>query len=100
MDSGLLLSISLRLLVGAVACFLAILLWSRTRDIAWMLLVGGTVASYADTVYTILERFGVSGPSWFTIGSMSLAAIVLPLVPTLFYISAFWVMIVRKYRKH
>ena len=98
MDSGQIIYILCRLGLGAVAAFLAILLWSRTRDLAWMLMVMGAIASYAETVYSMLELFGVIGNNAPRIGSMPVASIVLPCLPMAFFIAAFSVMVARKYR--
>jgi len=99
MDSGQLVYILSRLILGALASFLAIMLWSKTRDVAWMLMVIGAIAAYAETVYSILNLFGISGSNVFTIGSVPLMSIVLPCLPTIFFIAAFAVMVVRKYRR-
>jgi hypothetical protein len=97
MDAGEIALISSRLVLGSGASFLAIVLWSKTRDIAWMLIVLGTIAAYADTVYVILDRFGLTEGA-FMVGSVPIASLVLPNVPTAVYIAAFSVMIARKFR--
>ncbi|MDR0496149.1 MAG: hypothetical protein LBH42_00890 [Treponema sp.] len=97
MDSGEFIYISSRLVLGAIASFLAIMLWSRTRDIAWILMVIGIIASYGETVYSIVSVFGLSN-SIITVGSMPIVTIILPCLPMLFYIAAFAVMVARKYR--
>jgi hypothetical protein len=74
------------------------MLWSKTRDIAWMLMVIGTIAAYVETVYSILGLFGITGGAVLSIGSVPLVSIVLPCLPTVFFIAAFAVMVVRKYR--
>jgi hypothetical protein len=99
MDIGQITLISSRLALGAAASFFAIMLWSKTRDVAWMLMVVGTIAAYAETVYSILDRLGVSRLTPISLGSVSLPALVLPNLPTVFYIAAFAVMVVRKTRK-
>jgi len=96
MDTGEVLYIVLRLLLGALAAFFAIMLWSKTRDVAWMLMVVGTIAAYAETGYAILQTFGITDGRG---GAMPLASIILPNVPTSFYIAAFAVMVVRKSRR-
>ena len=95
MDAGELLLIVSRLTTGALATFFAIMLWSKTRDIAWMLIVIGTIAAYIETIYTILDRFGIVDTQ-FSIGSVPLAAILLPNLKTSFFIAAFVVMVIRK----
>jgi hypothetical protein len=97
MDVGEILYISSRLILGALASFFAIMLWSKTRDVAWMLMVIGTIAAYIETVYSILVMFGITGVNVLTIGSVPVAAIVLPCLRTLFFIIAFLIMVVRKY---
>jgi len=99
MDSGQIVYILSRLSLGALASFFAIMLWSKTRDVAWMLMVIGTIAAYVETVYSILKLFGISGGSFITIGSVPLLTILLPCLPTVFIIAAFAVMVVRKYRR-
>ncbi|MDR1388699.1 MAG: hypothetical protein LBJ31_01805 [Treponema sp.] len=98
MDTGEVLFIVSRLSTGALAAFFAIIVWSRTRDAAWMLMVIGTIAAYIETVYSILELFGITG-SDISIGSVPLAAILLPNIRTGFFIAAFAVMVVRKLRR-
>ena len=99
MDSGQIVYIISRLSLGALASFLAIMLWSKTRDVAWMLIVIGTIAAYVETVYSILNLFGISGGRFITIGSVPLISIVLPCLPVIFFIAAFAVMVIRKYRR-
>ena len=93
-------AVYVRLILGALASFLAIVLWSRTRDIAWMLVIIGTITAYLGTLYDIMSQFGVVRISSLTIGSLSLTSILLPSLPTIFIIAAFLVMIRRKYRYH
>ena len=99
MDSGQVVYILSRLSLGALASFFAIMLWSKTRDVAWMLMVIGTIAAYVETVYAILKLFGISGGDILLIGSVPLVSIVLPCLPTVFIIAALAVMVVRKYRR-
>ena len=98
MDAGEIVFIVSRLTTGALAAFFAIMLWSKTRDIAWMLMVIGTIAAYVETVYSILVLFGITG-NQLSIGSVPVAAILLPNLRTAFFIAAFVVMVVRKFRR-
>ena len=98
MDTGQLVYVISRLSLGALAAFFAILLWSKTRDVAWMFMVIGAIAAYVDTVYSILVLFGITGTNLLSIGSMPVISIILPCLPMVFFIAAFAVMIIRKYR--
>ena len=99
MDTGQVIYILCRLGLGALASFFAIMLWSKTRDVAWMFMVIGTIAVYVETVYSILNILGISGAGIIIIGSVPLMSIILPCLPTMFFIAAFVVMVIRKYRR-
>ncbi|MDR1251177.1 MAG: hypothetical protein LBK62_03320 [Treponema sp.] len=100
MDPGQIVFISSRLVLGALASFFAIMLWSKTRDLAWMLMVIGAIAAYIETVYSVLSLFGITGESPLPLGSVSLLTILLPALRASFFIAAFMVMVVRRYRHH
>jgi hypothetical protein len=85
-----------RLIFGAIATFLAIVLWSRTRDAAWMLIVIGTIVGYGEVLFTTLESFGMVSLTALTIQGVSVFELVLANLPTAFFILAFSVMIARK----
>jgi hypothetical protein len=92
-DTVLLVS---RLAVAAVAAFLAILLWSRTRDLAWMLIVIGVISSYADILFDLLSRLGLVDESRFAVFGLPIGRIILSNLNYLFLCSALLVMIARK----
>ena len=98
MDAGQQVFVYSRLILGALAAFLAIMLWSKTRDPAWMLMVIGIVVSYIEIVFSILEMAGISAGNTLFVGSVSLAAIMLPALRMAFFIAAFLVMVIRRYR--
>lgn len=85
-----------RLATTAVAAFLAILLWSRTRDPAWMLIVIGVIASYADILFDLLARLGLIEESRYALFGLPLGRILLANLPYLFLCAALVVMIRRK----
>ena len=45
--------------LGAIATFVAILLWSVTRERAWMLVIIAIVLRFGDTVFQVLDRLGI-----------------------------------------
>jgi hypothetical protein len=91
MDTRELLFVFCRLVLGGAAAFFAIMLWSKTRDIAWMLMVGGAVAAYGERLYAVLNSLG------FFNSPAPLAAAVLSGIPVLFFTAAFLVMVIRAY---
>jgi hypothetical protein len=85
-----------KLIVGSVATFLSIVLWSKTRDTAWMFIVLGTIVAYGEIVFVTLRSFGVVEAAILMIGGVSLFEIVLANLPVLFYSVAFVIMILRR----
>jgi hypothetical protein len=100
MDSGQTMYILSQLALGAAATFLAIMLWPKIRDAAWMLIIVGTIVAYIEIVYSILKIFGVSGLDDILIGSVPLIDFILPSLKMLFFIAAFTIMIVRQSKQN
>ena len=48
-----------QLVIGVIATFLAILLWTRTRDSAWLLIIIATILNYGRILFEALELFGI-----------------------------------------
>lgn len=91
MDAGQMILISSQLILGAAAAFLAILLWPKIRDAAWMMIIFGVLVVYIETVYSILKDFGIAGDEL-------IISIILPAIRTLFFIIAFIIMIYKQTR--
>jgi hypothetical protein len=53
------ISILIRLILGALATFFGILLWSRTQDAAWIFVILGILVSYAEIIFSTLRQFGI-----------------------------------------
>ena len=99
MDWGQIVLIYSRLILGGLATFLGIILWSKTRDAAWMLIVLSTVTVYIEIICSVLEMLGIVNGNLISMGSVPLLSIVLPSLRMVFLIAAFLVMIVRSYRQ-
>ncbi|MCL2067673.1 MAG: hypothetical protein FWG99_09450 [Treponema sp.] len=98
MDTGQIVFISSRLILGAAATFLAIMLWAKMRDMAWMLMVIGTIVSYIEIIYSILDLFGFIDADFMLLGSVPWAAILLPSIRMIFFIAAFYIMVINRRR--
>ncbi|HVO39252.1 MAG TPA: hypothetical protein VMV03_09525 [Spirochaetia bacterium] len=83
------------LLLGAFATFCAILLWSRTRDMAWTFVIIGVIVSYADIVLATLRTYGLLGPEPLLAG-VPIIRILLANIPLLFLGLGFLVAFARK----
>lgn len=82
---------AIKLILGGLIAFLAIMLWSRTRDFSWMLLVLAAVTGYSALVYDLLLQLGfVMSREIMLFGNeLPLIKLILSIVPSLFVILAF-----------
>ena len=92
MESSELVALIIRLGVGALATFGAILLWSQTRDSAWMLIIIGTIVNYGEIIYTTFYLFGILQSETLVLG-LPLVRILLANLPSFFYLLGFIVAI-------
>jgi presenilin-like A22 family membrane protease len=99
MDLGSTAYIVCRLILGAIASFLAILLWSRTRDAAWIFVIISAIITYVEIVYSILNLLGIISENLLPESAVLIISILLSCMPTVFIIAAFSVMALRKYRR-
>ena len=98
MDMGQTIYISSQLVLGALTAFLAILLWPKIRDPAWMLIIFGSIIAYIETVYSILNIFGINGEELIVFGSIPVISLILPTIRMTFFIIAFAIMVFRQSR--
>ena len=99
MVSGNIAYIISRLALGAISSFLAILLWSRTRDTAWIFVIISAIIGYVEVVYSILNLLGIISENILSEKVDIIISILLSCIPTVFIIAAFAVMALRKYRR-
>jgi len=98
MEAGQVFFISSQLILGAIVAFLAIFLWPKIRDAAWMLVIFGAIVAYIETVYSILNNFGITSDD-ITINSVPVLSFILPTIRMSFFIAAFVIMIYKQTRK-
>ena len=98
METGQVIFISSQLILGAAATFLAISLWPKIRDAAWMLIIFGTIVAYIETVYSIMDYFGISGVDFLIFNSISFISFILPTIRMTFFIVAFAIMLYKQSR--
>ncbi len=58
MTNQMVVTVAIKLLVGLFAALSSLLLWSKTRDAAWLTMVIGVVFLYLETLLEILDLFG------------------------------------------
>ncbi|MBQ6780669.1 MAG: hypothetical protein IJP62_05490 [Treponema sp.] len=85
----------IKLILSGIAAFLAIALWSKTRDAAWMSLVAGAVTGYAGIVFELLVKMGVIIAGGIRLAGIPLSSLFFTVIPALFFILAFILMLNR-----
>jgi hypothetical protein len=85
----------IKLVLSGVAAFLAIMLWSRTKDGAWMSLIAGTIINYTGIVYNILKSFGIIAGSFLVLAGTSCIELFFVGVPFIFYIITFILLLIK-----
>lgn len=86
----------IKLVLGGIVAFLAIMLMSKTRDGAWMSLVCGFLFQYASIVYDLMVTLGVLTTTGITLFGIPLISLLFSVIPAVFYSIAFLIMILRK----
>jgi len=96
------ISILVRLILGALATFFGILLWSRTRDAAWIFVILGILVSYAEIIFSTLRQFGIIQfeslvmPLFRDIPLDQIVQVVLGNLPLLLFTAAFIILVLRR----
>ena len=94
--NGLILQHIIRLSLAAILAFLAILLWGKTRDAAWMSIVAGVVLGFVGNVFDMLRDLGIVNlANTVHVWQIPLPSLVLMVLPFVFFIFAFALMLRR-----
>ncbi len=88
LSDALVFSLMVRLVLGAFASFLAIVAWTRTRDLAWVLVIAGILASYAGTLYGALRSFGLFAGADLQVLGVPLGSLISDNLSVFFFIFA------------
>lgn len=86
---------AIKLVLGGIAAFCSILLWSKTKDAVWMNLIVGVVAKYAGVVYEILSVLGIIFPESIVFYGIPFSSLIFTALPDIFFIIAFILLLKR-----
>jgi hypothetical protein len=78
-----------QLALGAIAAFLAIVLWSSSRDAAWLFVILGVILYYGEAMFETFEFFGIVPADTYVIYGVSVVPVVLNALPLVCLILAF-----------
>lgn len=86
----------IRLSLGAVTAFFAILVWNKTREGAWVCLICACVTRYAGIVYELLQELGIVVYEGVAVFEIPLPTLLFTVNPSIFIILAFILFLRRK----
>lgn len=86
----------IKLTIGAIVAFLAILLMSKNRDTAWINLVAGFLFSYVSLIFDFLIKEKILSPSSQMLFGIPISSLICAIVPSVFFIIAFIIMLLKK----
>ena len=79
-----------------MVAFLAILLMSKKRSLAWSFMVSGFLLSYASLVYELLIELGVLTATKYGLWGIPVSTLICAVLPALCYIIAFIIMLAKR----
>ena len=85
MTNEVVLALSIKLILGFIAAIISILLWSKTRDGAWLSMVLGVVFLYLKTIFDVLSAFGFIFYEEIRVFELSIIPLFFEIMPFLFF---------------
>lgn len=85
MANEFVIALSIKLVFGFVAAIISILLWSKTRDGAWLLMVLGVVFLYIETLFDVLNAFGFIFYDSFKLAGIEILPLFFETLPFVFF---------------
>lgn len=77
------------LISSGIMTFFAVFLWSRTREISWMLLILAVIISYTGLLYELFLHLGVLGRDDFMFYGLNFVSLGFKIVPHLLFAISF-----------
>lgn len=85
------------LISSGIMTFFAVFLWSRTRDISWMMIILSVIISYVGLLYELFLHLGVLGDEGFLFQGQNIVSLAFKIVPHLLFTISFALMIKRSH---
>ena len=86
----------IKLFLGGVVGFFAIMIMSKTRELSWMFMVIGFLLSYAALVFELMVKLGVLTLGSIYVFGLPLASLICAVVPSVFFLLAFIFKLLKK----
>lgn len=96
MDRAAQIILLIKLILGGLSVFLAIIIWSKTVNIEWFFLLLAIVAFYIDIILNTLYFFGLFSYPELSIGGINIVVLSLEIFPLLFVFTGFFIKAVKE----
>lgn len=78
----------IKLILGGISAFLAILLWSKNRSICWICLTSSILIAYAGFIYDMMKTLGMFPTEKILILDIPILTLGFIIIPSIFLIIA------------
>lgn len=95
MDTGILLFL-IKLILGGVVAFFAILIMSKTRAASWMFIVCGFLFSYISIMFDLFVTLGIISEPPIYVYGIPLVSLLSIVVPNVFFAIGFIIKLLKK----
>lgn len=99
MTNEFVIALSIKLVFGFIAAIISILLWSKTRDGAWLTMVLGVVSLYVKTLFDVLNAFGFIFYDSIQFSGVEVVPLIFETIPFIFFAIGMFLFLyrIRKY---
>lgn len=88
-----------KMITGFAATVSAVVLWSKTREAAWLFIVTGTVFLYGEVIIQVLELYGLTDLYLVSLYGIPVVSMIFALFPFLFFTAGFLVFLFSRRRR-
>lgn len=85
MTNPMVIALTIKLITGFLAALISVLLWSKTRDGAWLTMVIGVVFLYLETLLEVLDAFGFVMYKDIRYGEIEILPLLFETLPFVFF---------------
>ncbi len=77
---------AIKLVLGGISSFLAILLWSKSRSFCWICLITAVLISYAGIIYEMMIKLGIFSSSKLICFGIPIITLCFTIIPHILFI--------------
>lgn len=95
MSNQFVIVLAVKLIIGFIAALISVLLWSKTRDSAWLFMVIGVVFLYVKSLLEVLDAFGFIFYKSILVAGIEIIPLLFDTLPFIFFSLGMFMFIIR-----